>query len=68
MGPPALRRSRALQPTLVAIIAANVDPLQSIACPHAAPAVVIGGGVEIVIAKERKAAETVVEAVMERKP
>ena len=62
----ALRRSRALQPTLVAIIAADVDRLQSIACPHTAPAVAIVVGVEIGIANERKA--TVMEAVMERKP
>ena len=62
----ALHRSHALQPTLVAIIAADVDRLQSIACPHTAPAVAIVVGVEIGIANERKA--TVMEAVMERKP
>src|SRR6266852_5451674 len=65
MWSPALHRSRALQPTLVAIIAAYVDPLQSIACPRPAPAVVIVGGVDIGHANERKAVEAMMEAVME---
>ena len=65
--------TRALQPMLVAITAADVDPLQSIGCPCPAPAVVIIGGVDIGRANECKAVEAMMEeaAVVEcesRKP
>src|SRR3954453_13304533 len=52
---------------LVAIVVADVDPLQSISRPHSAPAiVVVVGGVDEGRAKEGEAVEaTMEEAVME---
>ena len=53
---------------LVAVVAADVDPLQSIWRPSSAPAAVVGGVGEG-RADERKAMEAVMEAVaMERDP
>src|SRR5262245_32332566 len=49
----------------VAVAAANIDPLQSIWCPHPAPATVVGG-VGVRHADKSKAVEAVMEeAVME---
>src|ERR1700676_1210508 len=58
---------------VVAVVAADVDPLQSMPRPHPAPAVVVGG-IAVVVgrAEECKAVEAVMEevvmmeAVMER--
>src|ERR1700687_85335 len=58
----ALHQSRCVRP-LVAIVAADVDPLQPIWRPRSAPAAVVGG-VGIGRAKERKAMEAVMEAMM----
>jgi hypothetical protein len=57
--------SIAMRSTLVAVVAAGVDPLQSVRRPHSAPAVVVGG-IGVGGAEERKAMEAVMEeAVME---
>ena len=59
---------RQLTRSLVAVAAADVDPLQSIGRPDSAPAAVVGGVGEG-RANESKAMEAVMEAVaMERDP
>jgi hypothetical protein len=65
-----LHQSRCASVALVAVVAADVDPLQSISRPHPAPAVVVGG-VGVGRANEGKAMEEpVMEVVpvMEREP
>ena len=52
---------------LVAVAAADVDPLQSIGRPDSAPAAVVGGVGEG-RANERKAIEAVMEAMAETVP
>src|SRR6266550_203181 len=63
----ALYRSRCA--SVVVVIAADVDPLQSVGRPHSAPAAIVGGVGEG-RANERKAMEAVMEerAVMEAVP
>src|SRR2546430_9644448 len=65
----AVHRSRCASVALVAVVAADVDPLQSIWRPGSAPAAVVGG-VGKGHANERKAVEAVVEeaVVSEREP
>ena len=64
----ALHQSRCAFAALVAVVAADVDPLQSIWRPGSAPAAVVGG-VGVGRAKERKAMEAMMEeAVMEAVP
>src|SRR4051812_26779037 len=60
----ALYRSRCA--SVVVVIAADVDPLQSVGRPHSAPAAIVGGVGEG-HTNERKAMEAVMEAVMEER-
>ena len=62
---PATRQASLQQLTrsLVAVVAADVDPLRSIGRPGSAPAAVVGGVGEG-RADERKAVEAVMEAVV----
>ena len=57
--------TRIASPALVAVVAADVDPLQSMPRPHPAPAVIVGG-VAVVVgrAEECKAMEAVMEEVV----
>src|ERR1700716_353850 len=55
----ALHPSRRASATLVAVVAADVGPLQSVGRPDSAPAVVVGGVGVVGRAKERKAMEVV---------
>src|SRR5260370_30111691 len=62
-------RQVSLENALVAVVAADVSPLQPIGRPHSAPAAVVGG-VGVGRAKEGKAMEAVMEesTVSEREP
>src|SRR6202048_2490628 len=61
----ASHQSRYASIALVAVVAADVDPLQSMPRPHPAPAVIVGG-VAVVVgrAEECKAMEAVMEEVV----
>ena len=54
--------------SVITVIAADVDPLQSIGRPGPAPAAAVISVVAVRSAKERKAMEAMVEAMMERVP
>src|SRR5713101_4332221 len=62
-------RQVSLENALVAVVAADIGPLQPVGRPHSAPAAVVGG-VGVGRAKEGKAMEAVMEesAVSEREP
>ena len=60
----ALHQSRYSSTALVAVVAADVDPLRSIGRPHPAPAAVVGGVGVVGRAKERKTMEAVMEEVV----
>ena len=61
-----INMAASLPQSVIAVVAADVDPLQSIWRPGSAPAAVVGGVGEG-RANERKAMEAVMEAVMEER-